>query len=360
MHAVSIRHIEWSIVERGWKMGWITPQIAAVKTGKKVAVIGSGPAGLAAAQQMARKGHTVTVFEKEDRIGGLLRYGIPDFKLEKSVVDRRIDQMEAEGVIFETNVDVGQDISAGYLKRSFDAIIIAAGAKIPRNLEIPGRELDGIHYAMDFLSQQNHLNAGDVIDNSSLIKADNKHVLVIGGGDTGSDCVGTSRRQKAKKITQIEILPKPPEARPDYNPWPEWPLTMRSSSSHEEGCERTWSVLVKEFVGKRKVTKVRLIEIEWTDDRKSFNEIPGSEFEIDAGLILLSMGFIHVEHGPLVDGFELEIDECGNLQVDDDLMTSVPGVFAAGDAATGASLVVRAIAQGRQAAESVEDYLSGK
>ncbi len=358
MPAVSIRHIEHSIVERGWKMGWIKPQIASEKTGRKVAVVGSGPSGLAAAQQLARKGHDVTVFEKDDRIGGLLRYGIPDFKLDKSVIDRRLDQMRAEGVTFETSVDVGKDLSSDYLKRSFDAIVITAGAKIPRNLDIPGRDLPGIHYAMDFLTQQNRVVAGDKIASDEAISAHGKNVLVIGGGDTGSDCVGTSRRQHAKNITQIEILPKPPTSRPDYNPWPEWPLTMRTSSSHEEGCERKWNVLAKEFIGKKNIRKVKCVEIEWKDDRSGFTEIEGSEFEIEAGLVLFAMGFLHVKHGALVEGFNLELDQRGNIVVDRDLMTSTPGVFAAGDSAMGASLVVRAIDQGRKAAASVDSYLA--
>ncbi|MFC1490762.1 glutamate synthase large subunit, partial [Candidatus Latescibacterota bacterium] len=358
MPPVSIRHIELQIAEMGWKKGWIEPKPAKSKTGGKVAVIGSGPAGLATAQQLARLGHTVTVYEKDSRIGGILRYGIPDFKLEKHVIDRRVEQMKAEGVIFETNVNVGADISAGYLKRSFDAIIITAGASVPRDIEAAGRDLDGIHFAMDFLTQQNKENAGDKIPKQNKISAKGKNVLVIGGGDTGSDCVGTSQRQGAKKIYQVEILPKPPETRAADNPWPSWPIILRTSSSHEEGCERMWSLLTKEFKGKNGIVKsVRLAEIEWTQEngRYVFKEIPGSEFVLKAELVLLAMGFLH-----LIGEFGLKTDCCGNLEVDSNLMTSEPGIFAAGDSVMGASLVVRAIDQGRKAAEATNKYLAEK
>ncbi len=361
MPAVLIKHIELQIVEMGWKKGWIKPKPICYKTGKKVAIIGSGPAGLAAAQQLTRKGHTVTVFEKDDRIGGILRYGIPDFKLEKQVIDRRLDQMRKEGVIFETNVNAGVDISAGYLKRSFDAIIIAVGSRLPRDIKVPGRELDGIHFAMDYLTLQNKENAGDKILKDENVFANGKNVIVIGGGDTGSDCVGTSRRQGAKKIYQVEILPKPPEVRTPDNPWPVWPVILRTSTSHEEGCERIWSVLTKKFIGNNgKIKSVHFAEIEWSQNanKSEFREILGSEFEIEAGLVLLATGFVHLEHGPVVNEFGFNIDVKGNLIVDSNMMTSVPGVFAAGDSVMGASLVVKAIKQGRKAAEAADRYLA--
>ncbi len=363
MPPVSIKHVELQIAEMAWKNGWIQPKPSPARTGRRVAVIGSGPAGLAAAQQLARKGHDVTVYEKEGHIGGLLRYGIPDFKLEKHIIDRRIDQMKAESVVFETNVDAGTDISPGYLKRSFDAMIIAAGARVPRDIDAPGRDLNGIHFAMDFLRQQNKLNAGNKISKRDRISADCKNVLVIGGGDTGSDCVGTSQRQGAKNIYQVEILPRPPESRAEDNPWPTWPLILRTSSSHEEGCERMWSMLTKEFIGSNgAVSSVKLVEIEWTkkNGRHVFKEVPGSEFELKAELVLLAMGFLHIEHGRIVTELNLTTDTRGNLIVDEHLMTSEPGVFAAGDSVMGASLVVWAIDQGRKAADAVDKYVAMK
>jgi glutamate synthase (NADPH) small chain len=361
--AVTIRNIELQIIEKGWEEGWVVPQALTVSSGKKVAVIGSGPAGLSAAQNIARKGHKVVVFEKADRIGGLLRYGIPDFKLEKSVIDRRLEQMEKEGVRFEAGVDVGRDISVRYLKRTFDAVVIAAGSTIPRDLPVPGRDLDGVHFAMEFLTQQNMRNAGDKMNKATAICATNKHVVVIGGGDTGSDCVGTSTRQGAKSITQIELLPKPPENREENNPWPTWPNILRTSSSHQEGCDRDWSILIKEFVGSNgKVKALKAARLEWTKPenggRPEFKEIPKSGYEIKADLVLLAMGFIHVEHGPLVKDFELDLNERGDIITDAKLQTSVPGVFAAGDAAMGASLVVRAIHQGRVVADGVDEFLA--
>jgi glutamate synthase (NADPH/NADH) small chain len=362
---VTIRHIELQIVEKGWEEGWIRPEPAPWKTGRRVGIVGSGPAGLAAAQQLARKGHEVVVFEKAGRIGGLLRYGIPDFKLEKWVIDRRLEQMRAEDVIFETNVNVGTDITVRYLRKSLDAIVIAAGAEVPRDLPVPGRDLPGIHFAMDFLSQQNMLIGGEGVPEEKRITAEGKRVVVIGGGDTGSDCVGTSRRQGAREIHQLELLPRPPEERSVYNPWPTWPVIMRTSSSHEEGCTRLWSVSTKEFLGDEDgVRKLRCVKIEWSDPdengRSTFREIPGSEFELAADLVLLAMGFVHVEHGPLVTEFGLERDARGNIVVDSQLMTSVPGVFAAGDSMVGASLVVRAIDYGRIAAEGADRYLASK
>ena len=357
---VTIRQIERAIVERGWQEGWIVPQKAPRRTGKKAAVIGSGPAGLAAAQQLARAGHEVVVYEKADRIGGILRYGIPDFKLDKSVIDRRLEQMAAEGVIFEAGVDVGRDISAGYLRRTFDAVIMATGARVPRDLPVPGRDLEGVHFAMDFLSQQNRRVAGDTIEPEGEITAFKKKVIVIGGGDTGADCVGTSRRQGATDIHQIEILDQPPEERSEDNPWPDWPQILRTSSSHEEGCGRSWSVMTKEFTGESgSVTKARCVKVEWIDDKGACRpqEVPGTEIEIEADLVLLSMGFVHPEHGPLVEDLALETSDRGNLVVADDLAATAPMVFAAGDCAMGASLVVRCISQGRRAAASAERFL---
>ena len=360
--AVTIRQIEHQIIERGWQEGWIKPQVPSVKSGKKIAVIGSGPAGLAAAQQLARQGHEVVLYEKDNRIGGLLRYGIPDFKLKKSILDRRMEQMAAEGVIFEPNVYVGKDVSAAYLKKKFNSILITAGAGTPRNLNIPGRDLKGIYFAMEFLAQNNKRVAGDDILTNRIIDAKGKNVVVIGGGDTGSDCIGTSNRQGAKQVTQIELLPKPPEERLEDNPWPEWPQTLRTSSSQDEGCKRMWSINTKKFVSEKgKVKKLQCVKLQWANPdengRASFKEIKGSEFEIKADLVFLAMGFVHVEHGPLVEDYNLQLDQRGNIQTDDNYRTSESGVFAAGDAATGASLVVRAINHGRCAAEEIDKFL---
>jgi len=363
--AVTIRHIELQIVERGWREGWIRPEKPAFRTGRRVAVIGSGPAGLPAAQQLARRGHEVVVFEKADRIGGLLRYGIPDFKLEKWVIDRRLEQMREEGVVFETGVNAGVDVSAGYLRRTFDAIVLATGATVPRDLKVPGRDLAGIHFAMDFLTRQNMAGAGDAIPEGERISAAGRHVVVVGGGDTGSDCIGTSRRQGASSITQIELLPRPPDNRAPGNPWPTWPVVLRTSSSQEEGCERLWGIQTKAFAGDGgRVRKLSCVKLDWSEPdaagRRTFREIPGSEFPIPADLVLLAMGFVHVEHGPLVRDLGVSTDPRGNLLVNGNLQTSVPGVFGAGDAVAGASLVVRAIDLGRRAAQGVDRYLSVK
>lgn len=359
---VSIKHIELQIIERGFKEGWVVPEVPSRKTGKRVAVVGSGPAGLAAAQQLARAGHDVVLMERADRIGGLLRYGIPDFKMEKWILDRRMDQMAKEGVIFETGVEVGKDLSVRYLKRSFDAVVITAGATAPRNLDVPGRDLNGVHLAMEFLTQQNKVNAGDKLKEEQIMAKD-KNVIVIGGGDTGSDCVGTSIRQGARSVTQIELLPKPPQERMPRNPWPEWPTIFRTSTSHQEGCERDWSVLTKAFEGKNgQVSKLRGVKLDWAQDKDgkwTMKEIPKSDFELKADLVLLAMGFLNVEPGPLVTDYNLKLDQRGNVIVDNNMMTSVPGVFAAGDTVLGASLVVRAIYQGRRAAAGTNAYLAG-
>ncbi len=356
---VTIRNIELEIAEHGWEQGWIHPEKPSYRTGKKVAIVGSGPAGLAAAQQLVRSGHEVIVFEKDSAVGGLLRYGIPDFKLEKWVIDRRIEQMQSEGVVFEIGVEAGLDISARYMKRSFDAILITTGARVPRDLNIPGRNLTGIHFALEFLKQQNRINNGETIPPEERITAAGKNVVVIGGGDTGSDCVGTSRRQGAKQITQIELLPEPPKVRKETNPWPTWLQIMRTSSSQEEGCNRLWSILTKKFIGKdNRVKKLSCVKLEWEKSGAfQFREMPGSEFEIEADLVLLATGFIHTEHGPLVKDIEIDLDNRGNIIVDSSFMTSKPGIFAAGDSVLGPSLVVKAINHGRLAARGIDYYL---
>ncbi|MGK3992583.1 glutamate synthase subunit beta [Sorangium sp. So ce1024] len=353
---VTIKNVERGIVDRAFERNLIAPVIAKKRTGKKVAVIGSGPAGLAAAQQLARKGHDVTVFERDDRIGGLLRYGIPDFKMEKHLIDRRMQQMQAEGVTFRTGVHCGVDITGDALRAQYDAIVLCGGARRPRDLPVPGRELKGIHFAMDFLTQQNKRVAGDVIPDSEAILATGKRVVVIGGGDTGSDCLGTSHRHRAAHVTQLELLPRPPEQRSLTNPWPAWPLILRTSSSHEEGGERDWSVSTTAFLGDErghvralKATRVNL-------EGGKFVPVPGSEFEIPCELVLLAMGFVGSEREGLLEQLGVAMDQRGNVKAPGGC-TSVEGVFAAGDMSRGQSLVVWAIAEGRKAAEAVDAYL---
>lgn len=357
--AVGIKSIEHAIIDKGWEEGWVKPQPARTKTGKRVAIVGSGPAGLACAQQLACIGHDVVVFEKNDRIGGLLRYGIPDFKLEKSHIDRRIDQMRAEGVEFLVGQDIGLHVPPQKLQDEFDAVVLSGGAEQPRDLPVPGRNLDGVHFAMDFLPQQNRVVAGDVL--SEQIKATGKHVVVIGGGDTGSDCVGTSNRQGAISVTQFEVMSRPPEQENKSMVWPYWPMKLRTSSSHEEGCQRDWAVATKELIGRNgKVEKLRAVRVEWKDGK--MHEIAGSEFEIKADLVLLAMGFVSPVQ-KILDAFGIEKDGRGNARAATDgagyYQTSVDKVFAAGDMRRGQSLVVWAIREGRQAARAVDEYLMG-
>jgi glutamate synthase (NADPH) small chain len=361
---VTIKSIECAIVDKGWAMGWIKPQIALQKTGKRVAVIGSGPSGLACAQQLARAGHEVVVYEKNDRIGGLLRYGIPDFKMEKHLIDRRIAQMQAEGVKFRPNSHVGENISGKTLLNDFDAIVLTVGSEKPRDLEVSGREeLTGVHFAMDFLRQQNKRNAGDTIPDDVTISATGKNVVVVGGGDTGSDCIGTSIRQGAKSVTQIEILPRPPEKENKMLTWPQWPNKFRTSSSQEEGCDRHWSVNTKTVTGKDgKITHLNAVKVEWKQEggQWKMSEAPGSDFTLNADLVLLAMGFVHPVHDGLLNELGIERDPRGNIKADEKkYQTSVEKVFAAGDGRRGQSLVVWAIREGRQAARSVDEYLMG-
>ncbi|MBP5418876.1 MAG: glutamate synthase subunit beta [Bacteroidales bacterium] len=361
--AVTIRENECSVAEHAFNLGIVKPHIPEKRTGKKVAVVGSGPAGLAAADILNQAGHTVTVFEKSNAVGGLLRFGIPDFKLSKKVIDRRIAILTAEGITFKTNAEVGVNPKLDKLKKDFDAIVICIGAGQPRDLKVEGRELKGVHFALEFLQQQNHVNRGDDVKDKDLITATGKHVLVIGGGDTGSDCVGTSNRQKASNIMQIEIMPKPPVDRAPGNPWPYWPMVLKTTSSHKEGCDRRWSLSTKRFIGDEKgnVKKAELVEVEWVKDeatgRMQMKEKEGSAFQIDVELVLLCMGFLSPVHEGLVNDLGVELDQRGNIKVEAHGATSVPGVFAAGDAATGASLVVRAIARGRETAMGVIEYL---
>ncbi len=354
---VSIKLIERSIIDRAFEEGLVKPVLAKTKTGKRIAVVGSGPAGMAAAQQLARAGHDVTLFERDDRIGGLLTYGIPDFKMEKSLVERRVAQMSAEGVTFKTSVHVGRDLTTDTLKRDFHATILAIGSRKPRDLEVPGRELPGTYFAMDFLTQQNRRVAGLPVPDSEAILATGKNVIVIGGGDTGSDCIGTSHRQGALNVTSFEIMPRPPDERASSTPWPLWPLQLRTSSSHEEGGKRDWSVSTESVSGNGKVEKLHCVRVELKGGR--FERVAGSEFELPADLVLLAMGFVHPEHPGIVSDLGLKLDRRGNVEVDADFMSSVPGVFAAGDCQRGQSLVVWAIAEGRKAARNVDQFLMG-
>jgi glutamate synthase (NADPH/NADH) small chain len=359
---VTIKSIECAIIDRGWKEGWVTPQVPEKKTGKSVAIVGSGPAGLACAQQLARAGHSVTVFEKSDRLGGLLRYGIPDFKMEKHLINRRAQQMEAEGVTFKTSKEVGVDISFKSLQENFDAVVLAGGAEDARPLQIPGAEMPGVRLAMEFLTQQNKRVAGDdelrAAPRGSLT-ATGKHVVVLGGGDTGSDCVGTSNRQGAKSVTQLEIMPKPPEKEDKALTWPDWPMKLRTSSSHQEGVERDWAVLAKRVLGDgEKVTGLECVRVEWKGGQ--MQEMAGSEFTIPADLILLAMGFVGPKKAGLLEQAGVKLSPRGNVDADtESYATSEPGVFACGDMRRGQSLVVWAIREGRQCARSVDEALMG-
>ncbi len=359
---VTIKQIELAIIENAFKKGWVEPRHPITETGKKVAIVGSGPAGLSAAQQLRRSGHKVVIFEKDYKAGGLLRYGIPDFKLEKWVIDRRIEQMELEGIEFETDVVIGEDLSAHYLKKSFDAILLATGAGEPRNLDIPGRGYEGIYFAMDYLKKSNKYIAGELKENE-IINARDKIVLVIGGGDTGSDCVGTANRQGAKQVYQFEILPKPRIWKEDWNPqWPEWPAILRTSTSHEEGCNREWGILTRKFTGRDiSLKKVHCAKVDWimgeATKKMRMVEVPGSDFALDVDLVFLAMGFLHTEHNRLLKHLGVAFDGKGNININNSYATNVPGVFAAGDASLGSSLVVRAIYQGREAAKEINRYL---
>ena len=355
--AVTIKNIELNTVERGWQEGWIRPQISNRRTGKRIAVVGSGPAGLAAAQQLARAGHKVTVYEKNDRVGGLLRYGIPDFKLEKWTIDRRMAQMQAEGVEFRPGSHVGVNVPTEELMQSYDAVVLACGSEKPRDLPVEGRDLDGVHFAMDFLTQQNMRVADEPIADEAELTARDRHVVVIGGGDTGSDCVGTSNRHGARKITQIEIMPQPPEQEDKPVVWPLWPTKMRSSSSHEEGCERHWSIMTTSFGGENgKLTHLNCVKVD-----EKFQPIDGTEFVVKADLALLAMGFVHPVHEGLVDDLTLDKDGRGNVLADyDNFQTSNPKVFACGDVRRGQSLVVWAIKEGRRCARAVDSFLMGE
>ena len=362
---VAIKTIECSVVDRGWEEGWIKPQISSKKSDKKVAVIGSGPSGLACAQQLARAGHSVVVFEKNERIGGLLRIGIPDFKMEKTLIDRRMSQMKLEGVEFRVNSHVGKNVSMEELNNQFQAIAFCGGSEHPRDLPVEGRELKGVYFAMEFLSQQNDRVSGKTINSEIEISAKGKNVLVIGGGDTGSDCVGTSNRQGAKSVTQLELLDQPPEKENKALTWPNWPMKMRTSTSHQEGCERNWSVLTKSFEGKDgEVSKLNCVKVEWIksdDGRMKMSEIKGSEFSFEADLVLLAMGFVHPIHEGLIKQLGVKLTQVGNLEANDTkYQTSVNKFFAAGDSRRGQSLVVWAIKEGRQCARSIDEFLIGK
>ena len=360
---VTIEYIEKEISDRGYKEGWITPQPPEQRTGKRVAVVGSGPAGLAAAQQLNRAGHWVTVLERADYIGGLLMLGIPDFKLDKEVVNRRIQLMTDEGIEFRTGVNVGVNYPANDLLAEYDAVCLTGGSTQARDLPVPGRELDGIHLAMEYLPQQNKLLAGEEIGPNEHITAEGKRVVILGGGDTGADCLGTAHRQGAEVVYQFELLPEPPEERQPNNPWPQWPMILRSSAAHEEGGIRDYNILTKSFSGSNgQVEKLHAVRVDWTtgeDGRFVMNEVPGSEMEVETDLVLLAMGFLHPEHAGMLTDLGVELDGRGNVKVDENKMTNIPGVFAGGDMARGQSLVVWAIAEGREVARGVDEYLVG-
>ena len=355
---VTIKQIEKTIIDRAFAEGYIVPEPPATASGKRVAVVGSGPAGLAAAQQLARAGHSVTVFEKADRIGGLLRYGIPSFKMEKHLIDRRLEQMRAEGVNFQPNAHIGGNVPVEDLRKEFHAILLAGGAEHPRDLKVPGRELRGIHFAMEFLPQQNRRNEGETVPESEAILATGKRVVIIGGGDTGSDCLGTSHRQGARSVTQFELLPKPPDERSPSTPWPMWPMQLRVESSHEEGGVRDWSISTVKFTGDQH-GRVKHLHAVRVGPPPHFAPVPGTEFTLDADLVLLAMGFLGPVKNGMIGQLGVDLDVRGNVATDENRMTSVPGVFAAGDMRRGQSLVVWAIAEGRQAAQGIDRYLTG-
>ena len=359
---VTIKGVELTIIDKAFENGWVVPQIPEKRTGKKIAIVGSGPAGLAAAQQLARAGHEVTVLERADRIGGLLRYGIPEFKMEKRVIDRRLEQMIAEGIDFKTNMHVGENVDVDELRKEHDALILTGGACAARDLPVEGRELNGIHQAMEFLPMQNKLCEGDAKP-ENFISAEGKHVVIIGGGDTGADCLGTSNRQGAKSVHQLEIMPRPPETRADNNPWPEWPRVFRTASAHEEGVERVYSVSTKRFIddGNGNVKALELVTVEMKNDNgsMSFVEVPGSEQTLPCDLALLAMGFLGPEKPGMLEQLDIELDARGNVLCDENWMTNVDGIFTAGDMQRGQSLIVWAIAEGRSAARAVDQFLMG-
>jgi len=362
--AVTIRQNELAVIEKAFALGLVKPEPPARRTGKKVAVIGGGPAGLACADLLNKRGHTVTVFESADGVGGYLRYGIPDFKLNKQIIDRRVRILTEEGIIIKTGIMAGREISSSEIRMNFDAVCVAIGAREPRDLPIEGRELAGIHFALDYLIQQNMMVKGAAIPEDRIIRALDKNVVVIGGGDTGSDCVGTANRQGARSVTQLELLPQPPPTRSAGEPWPLWPKLMKTSSSHEEGCTRMWNISTKKFTGSHgRVAGIAARRVEWStgaDGAPSMEEVPGSEFTLDAELVLIAMGFVHPVHTGLVADLGLALDGRGNIAIDGNRMTSVDGVFSAGDSSRGASLVVHAIQDGRMAAEGIDRYLAGR
>jgi glutamate synthase (NADPH/NADH) small chain len=361
---VTIRENELAVIEHAYSAGLVKPRPPIKRTGKKIAVIGSGPAGLACADQLNKAGHKVTVFERDRKVGGWLRYGIPDFKLEKSVIDRRVALMKKEGIKFSTGINVGIDMPAAELLQQFDAVCLTGGSRVPRDLKIEGRDLKGVYFATDYLVQSNRRLAGERVPKEQIINAKNKRVVVIGGGDTGSDCVGTANRQGAKSVIQIELLPKPCECRPQDMPWPKYPLLLKTSSSHEEGCERRWAIATKKFIGENGLLKkLSCVRVEFEKDAKGcsvMKEVPGSEFEIEADLAVLALGFVHPEKTGLLDHLGVELDPRGNVKTADDYQTSVTKVFAAGDMHRGQSLIVWAISEGRRAAHFIDKHLMGK